>query len=477
MGTINQNILQAKYAVRGAIVLRAGEHEKALQRGEKRPFQEIVYCNIGNPQQLGQKPITFFRQVLALVEYPDLLQDSSAANIFPADARDRARRYLQEVRSVGAYSHSQGVEMVRREVAQFIERRDGHPADPEHIFLTDGASPGVQTVLRALLRDRNDGIMIPIPQYPLYSACIPLYGGSQVEYYLDESSGWSLSVAELERSLAQSKARGVKPRALVVINPGNPTGQCLDEANMRDIVTFCADNSLVLMADEVYQENVYVRNKPFVSFKRVLCDLKKADPNRFQSLELVSFHSTSKGMIGECGKRGGYFECFNVSSDVLAELYKLASISLCPNVLGQITVGLMVNPPKKGDPSHAQYEKEIGAIYESLRRRAEKVAATLNSLEGVSCNPSEGAMYCFPTITIPKKAVEEAKKQNVAPDLYYCLQLLDNTGICVVPGSGFGQREGTWHLRTTFLPLEDKLEPVLEKMKVFHAEFMKNTKN
>jgi alanine transaminase len=86
-------------------------------------------------------------------------------------------------------------------------------------------------------------------------------------------------------------------------------------------------------------------------------------------------------------------------------------------------------------------------------------------------------MYCFPQIRLPSKAIAEAKKQNVQPDLFYCMQLLDNTGICVVPGSGFGQADGTFHFRTTFLPLESQLDPVLEKMAVFHKQFMSKYKN
>ncbi len=434
-------------------------------------FADCCAGNIGNPQQLGQQPITYFRQVLALVEYDKLLE-GAAKSAFPADAVARAQAYLKEVKSVGAYSHSQGVELVRREVADFIGKRDGFLADPELVFLTDGASPGVQAWIRALIRNESDGLMIPIPQYPLYSACIPLYGGSAIEYFLDEKGGWSLSVEALQKSFDSAKGKKINPRALVVINPGNPTGQCLNVQNIRDIIGFCADRKIVIMADEVYQENVYVASKPFVSFRKVLKQLQQENATRFGAVQLVSFHSTSKGMIGECGKRGGYFEAIGIPPDVRAEFYKLASISLCPNVIGQLTVGLMVNPPRQGDPSYALYKQEVSGIYDSLKRRAEKVTGALRALEGVTCNPSEGAMYCFPQIRLPHSAIAAAKQAGVAPDLFYCLALLENTGICVVPGSGFGQEDGTFHFRTTFLPLENQLDPVLEKMAVFHKQFM-----
>lgn len=100
------------------------------------------------------------------------------------------------------------------------------------------------------------------------------------------------------------------------------------------------------------------------------------------------------------------------------------------------------------------------------------VEDTFNSFEGFSCNPVQGAMYAFPQIKIPAKAIEAAKKVNQAPDVFYAFQLLENTGICIIPGSGFGQRQGTYHFRTTILPQTDKLKAMLEKFREFHTEFV-----
>jgi len=321
-----------------------------------------------------------------------------------------------------------------------------------------------------LCRSSSDGICIPIPQYPLYSASIPLLGGSPVHYYLNEEKNWELEIKELARSVTEARKKGITPRALVVINPGNPTGQCLQLQNMKEIIDFCFHERLILMADEVYQENVYVKDyHPFYSFKKVLWDLGPKYRNDF---ELLSFHSVSKGFIGECGKRGGYCEMTNIDEEVRDEYYKLASINLCPNIIGQIMVGLMVNPPREGSDSYPLYIKERDAIYNSLKRRASLVCNALGQLEGVTCTVSEGAMYAFPKISLPPRAVEAALKSDKAPDAFYCLELLDKTGVCVVPGSGFGQRDGTWHFRTTFLPKEDDLKDVLQHIKVFHQQFI-----
>ena len=115
--------------------------------------------------------------------------------------------------------------------------------------------------------------MIPIPQYPLYSATLDLLGGHKVGYYLDEESLWGMKVEELERSLADAKSKGINVVALVLINPGNPTGQVLSSQEVKDIVMFCAKHNLVLLADEVYQENVYREGDEFFSCRRAADEL------------------------------------------------------------------------------------------------------------------------------------------------------------------------------------------------------------
>eukprot|EP00927_Polykrikos_kofoidii_P044439 TRINITY_DN38402_c0_g1_i1.p1 TRINITY_DN38402_c0_g1~~TRINITY_DN38402_c0_g1_i1.p1 ORF type:complete len:444 (+),score=69.81 TRINITY_DN38402_c0_g1_i1:181-1332(+) len=379
---------------------------------------------------------------------------------------------------MGAYTHSQGLPVVRAEVARFIEQRDGEPSgsvDPNAIFLTNGASDGVRMLMTALVRKApvyHDGMLVPIPQYPLYSATCTLLDGSLVPYYLDEAGGWSLDVAgELRKQLSSARADGCEVRGLVVINPGNPTSQTLTEANMKEVVALCAEEGLVLLADEVYQENIWREDRPFVSFRKVARSMGYTDEPS-SGLSLVSFHSISKGFIGECGLRGGYFELFGFPPEVKAQLYKLASVSLCSNTPGQIMTGLMVNPPQSADPSGTAYAAERDATLAALARRAVKVAAGLDALPGISCPPSDGALYAFPQVDLPAKFVAEAEAKNMAADEEYCLRLVDATGVVVVPGSGFGQAQGTWHFRTTFLPPEEKIDGVLERMGAFHRDLM-----
>mmetsp|Transcript_2443 Transcript_2443/g.6852 ORF Transcript_2443/g.6852 Transcript_2443/m.6852 type:complete len:511 (+) Transcript_2443:96-1628(+) len=475
LDTLNPQLLEAEYAVRGAILDKAEEIQRQIRANPTShgfPFDSIIPCNIGNPQALKQKPLSFVREVLSLVANPALLDIAgNLGQAFGADSIRRARMYLDRIpEGIGAYSNSQGIEVVREEVAAFIEQRDGHPSSAGNIFLTDGASAGVRMLYQAMLRPgNNDGILVPIPQYPLYSALLSLLGGKLVGYYLDESKGWGVTIAELKRALASGRSSGVNVRALVIINPGNPTGQCLGRAEMEEIVAFAAEEGLVLMADEVYQENVWDASKSFTSFKKVAVEMGEAS----KGFELVSYHTASKGFFGECGIRGGYFEVYNMDPDVKAQLYKLASITLCANTAGQIAIGLMVNPPREGNESYSTYAAERDGILASLERRAVKLAAALNSLEGVTTNQPEGAMYLFPQVKLPGAAVREAQGRGMTPDTFYCLRLLEATGIVTVPGSGFKQVDGTYHFRTTFLPPEDAIDQVTERMAGFHAAFMR----
>ena len=393
--TTNPKVRAAEYAVRGAVLDRAMELQAELESGSSTlPFDKVVKCNIGNPQALGQKPLTFVRQVLCLCMNPELLKTKKGSGWAPPDAIERAKAYLAAIPSTGVYTHSQGVRMVRDEVAAAMERRDGFPCDANDLFLTEGASAGVKIAIDMLLRNKQDAILTPIPQYPLYSAAIALRGGTLAPYNLDESAAWGVNVATLRESLRRSRRAGNEVRGMVVINPGNPTGQTLEESAMRDVIQLCADERLVLMADEVYQRNVYTEGKEFVSFKRVLRLMEQEGVLQEDTIQLISFHSISKGFTGECGLRGGYFELVGFSAAVKAEMLKLASIGLCSGVPGQLVVGLTSNPPREGDASFAKYEQESSAILSSLRTRQIKIVDALRKLEGVSCND---AGQCFKT--------------------------------------------------------------------------------
>lgn len=396
---INPHVKEAKYAVRGEIAIKSEEYRAQLRKlkddpptppdENSLPFDTVISANIGNPQQLDQKPITFFRQVLALLEYPNLIdhEDILPSLGYKQDAIDRARWLLKEIGSVGAYSQSAGAPAIRRSVAKYIENRDGFPADPNNIYLSAGASSGVNTLMNVMCASEKTGVLVPIPQYPLYTATLSLLNAQCCPYYLDEASGWGTDMEAIKSAYEEGKSKGIDIRALVIINPGNPTGASLPRKDIEAMIKFAAENHLVVMADEVYQTNVFIGE--FISFKKVLRELQKENPGSdgkegpYDHVELASLHSISKGMIGECGHRGGYFELVGFDKEVQDQIYKFISIMLCPPVIGQCCVELMVNPPVEGDPSYELYNKEFNGIKEGLQKRATALYEAFKQMEGV----------------------------------------------------------------------------------------------
>lgn len=476
IGNINPHVKAAKYAVRGELAVKSEEYRAQLAKGEGKdlPFDTVIAANIGNPQQLDQKPITFFRQVASILENPGLLEHEDVllkSLGYKSDVLERARKLLKEVKSVGAYSQSQGAPGIRQSVAEYIERRDGYPAKFEDIYLSNGASSGVNTLLHTICAKPETGIMVPIPQYPLYTATLSVLDARCVPYYLNEDQAWGTSLDSIATAYEQAVKEGTDVKAICVINPGNPTGASLPAEDIKAVLKFAAEKGLVVIADEVYQTNVFIGE--FISFKKALRDLQKESPGQYDHLELASLHSVSKGMVGECGHRGGYFELIGFDPEVAQEVYKFISIQLCPPVLGQCIVEMMVNPPKEGEPSYELYKQEYDGIFNGLKKRAYALYEAFKQMEGVECNEPQGSMYLFPTIHLPEKAVQQAKKEGRAPDEFYCFRMLDATGVCVVAGTGFGQKEGTLHFRTTFLaPGTDWTGRIVK----FHEEFMKEFK-
>ncbi|CAG4946220.1 unnamed protein product [Parnassius apollo] len=291
---INPNNVKLKYAVCGSLVICAAEIEKELKEGAKKPYKRVIKASIGDAQAMGQKPITFIRQVLACVSYPELIEKYD----FPSDVKQRAREILGACGggSVGAYSMSHGIESIRRHVAEYIERRDGHASDwrnvwahrpahqtPSRTFSSFSATISTEDrqVGEILFYPTSTSVMIPIPQYPLYSASLAMYGLEQVGYYLDEESNWGLDIKCIS--------------CLVVINPGNPTGQVLTRENIESILNFAYKHGLLLFADEVYQDNIYAEGSEFYSFKKVVREM--GEPYSSE-LELASFMSVNKGYMG-----------------------------------------------------------------------------------------------------------------------------------------------------------------------------------
>ena len=370
-------------------------------------FDNTTALNIGNPQKVGQGTITFNRQVMAGCIYRPLLETDAISE----DAKARCELIKSEWKSpIGAYTqNSKGGVFFRKSVADFINRRDGvDDSHEDNIFMTNGASEGVRIAFASLIRNSNDGILVPIPQYPLYSALITLGGGELMPYYLNEDAGWTCGVEDIERSIDEARLNGVAPRAIVVINPGNPTGQVMDRETLESIVKVAYEHQILIMADEVYQQNVYKEGKEFISMRKVIAEM--GDPYS-DAVELISMNSTSKGILGECGLRGGYFETHNLSNRAEEMLYKLKSIELCSNTPGQIATHLMVDPPQVARESADcvdLYNKEAGFVMGGMKERAKLLCDSFNEMKQVTCTEIEGAMYGFPKLHFSQKFIDAA---------------------------------------------------------------------
>ncbi|CAH2039109.1 unnamed protein product, partial [Iphiclides podalirius] len=463
---INRNLLDVNYAVRGPLLERALQIERELEKGVPKPFERVVRANIGDCHALGQKPITFIRQVLALVACPELMSSPD----IPEDVKRRVREILDDCtnRSVGSYSPSAGLRVVREAVASYLTSRDQVTAAADDIYLGNGATDLIKAVLAMFAGDvdgKPPAVMIPIPQYPLFSGALSELGVRQANYYLDEDHDWALDIGELERSWREAEVDS-HVRALVIINPGNPTGQVISRENIERIIKFAYDHDLFLLADEVYQENIV--SKPFHSFKKVMHEM--GEP--YSRMELASFVTCSKGWAAECGLRAGFLELVRLQGQVAAAFGRTRALRQCPGVLGQCALHCIVRPPQPGEPSYPLFAAQKLEVELTLAERSASAYEALNTIPGYSCNPIDGSMFAFPRVEIPERAQKEADERGLAPDEFYCLRLLEETGVCVVPGSGFGQREGTFHFRTTILHPPQEFSHMMDSIRRFHLQFL-----
>ncbi|CAL5986026.1 Alanine_aminotransferase [Hexamita inflata] len=472
---LNQAVIQAEYAVRGAVVIRAGEIAADMKKNpSKYKYNRISYLNIGNPMASGLTPMKFTRDLISLCIAPHLLNNNEEDLLklgYSQAVIERARLFMkQNPTGLGPYTHSKGYASIRQEVADFIKQRDGFECDPEHIFLSNGASSAIKDCIQLLAGPSagKSAFMIPIPQYPLYSATLVMNSAMKVGYELDEANNWTLDVKILEKvyQTHQVEHPEVKIRALIVINPSNPCGAVLPGKIATEVIDFCAKHDIALFADEVYQENLYHPTKEeersqFVSFKKTLREYELK--NKCAGPMLLSFHSVSKGFTGECGLRGGYMEVVNAPAHIQDQLYKVASVSLCSNSIGQLAVSVMVNPP-----ALAEYVDDAANKIATMERKAQMTYQILNANKHIDCQKVQGAMYAFPTLELPEAFVTECQNAGKLADNVYCMRLLEEEGICCVSGSGFLQKKNTWHLRMNILEQEELMPEVCKKMSEFH---------
>ncbi|XP_030218918.1 alanine aminotransferase 2-like isoform X1 [Gadus morhua] len=466
---VNPLVRNIRALKRGALVRQAVRIEEEIKQGMKKPYNEVIDVSRDNPHATGMKPMSFSRQVIASCIYPELIDSDK----MPLDVRERAKTLLECIGgSVGCYSDTIGIPIMRDSVSDFLTRRDeGVPSASGNIFITHGSDHGFGLLLTMLVRgDRSPlvGVLTPVPSQDFGNALVAS-GATAVPYYLDGQQGWRLHTEELQRAL-RSAREVCDPIALYVINPGDPTGHVQSRESMEEIIRFVYEEKLLLFANEDHQDILIGEGCMFISYKKVLAEMGSPFSD---AVELASIHSASKGFMGEGGLHGGYLELVNFDPSVQIEFDRLISLLGLP-IIGQLALEVMLNPLQPGEPSYEQYQEEIQHIRETLVHNVTRAFEVLDSLPGISCEPINGGASMFPRLHLPHIAIHQAKEEEKLPDFFYCSRLLEQTGLCVCPGSDLGLPEGTYHIRLCIMTSVDTMEEVLRRLGKFHKQFMKD---
>lgn len=410
-----KHIEEISYAVRGPLD-RITEQIEA--EGEK-----VVKLHIGDPATHGHETPIQLREIIL-----ETLKNEKCLH----------------------YGHSMGVPELREIIAKnssHIMGFNGMPVSRDDVGIGEGSTGPVDFCIGALLNP-GDEILIPDPGYPMYEAIIRKYHGVPKHYSLIEEKNWGLDISELEKKVTK------RTRAIVVINPGNPTGRNYDEKTLQDIRRFADKHGLMIFADEVYS---------FLNY-----DGKKHCP--LATLEgeypVITFGSLSKNYLSP-GLRVGWMiraDPNGLTQDYWAEVSKLASIRLCSAPLLQYALKPAFEDGRTRQ--HTLLKKGVDTFVKKMKRNAELTYDMLNNPEaGISCVRPEACFYALPKIDIPEGVT----------DFDFARDLLIHRHIQVNNGSGFGP-SGKGHIRIVFLPDYDTLKEVYEKIIDFKMNFMENGK-
>lgn len=330
------------------------------------------------------------------------------------------------------YAPSVGIPAAREAVAAECTRR-GMPLDPDRVVVTQGTSEGIELALTALAGP-GDEVLLPVPTYPLYTAVMAKIGATPVFYDTTPSNGWVPDVADIRRLITPAT------RALVVIDPNNPTGAAYPSAVRQGLVDLADEYNIPLLADEVYAD---------LAFDGPVEAITRHNPDA----PVITFSSLSKAYLAP-GWRTGWLAVGRTErlDDVLAGIRKLADGRLCSTTPMEYALAAALN----GDRSHQQEFRD------ALRARAEVTTMRLNGIEGMSVVAPTAAFYAMPRVTLPPGKT----------DADYVLALLRATGVLCVYGSGFGTRPEEGYFRVVFLASPAELSAIYDLVAGFTRQFL-----
>ncbi|MFL0161721.1 pyridoxal phosphate-dependent aminotransferase [Aquirufa salirivi] len=382
-----------KYEIRGPV------YDKALALQNQ--GYKITSLNIGNPAAFG-------------FETPDEIVHDIIVNI----------------RNAQGYTDSRGLFAARKAVMQYYQNKGVKNIVIEDIYIGNGVSELISLVMMALLNP-EDEVLIPSPDYPLWTTVVGLAGGNSVHYVCDESSDWQPDLEDMEAKITD------KCRAIVMINPNNPTGAVYSKETVGKLVQLAAKHKLILFSDEIYDKILFDQHEHFSAAG--LCD----------DILIVTMGGLSKNYRA-AGFRGGWMILTGAkhkAKSYIEGLNFLFSTRLCANVITQFGIQTALG----GYQSINDLVAPGGRLYKQMNLAYEK----LNAIDGVSCVKPKGALYLFPKIDLGKFTFED--------DEHFVMSLLEEQKILVVAGRGFNFKQRD-HFRIVFLPHVEQLSLALDKI-------------
>jgi len=382
------------YAVRDIVVLA----KEVAKTGK-----EMLYLNIGDPNQYD------FQTPRHMIE----------------------ATYKAMLENLNGYSPSSGIKEAVDSIAKEADKKG--IKNVHDIFVTTGASEAIEICLSALVNE-GENVLTPTPGYPLYTAIAAKLRNIENPYYLDEENGWQPDIEDIKSKVND------KTRAIILINPNNPTGSNCSKETLLEIIDVALEHNLVIFADEIYDKLLFDGEE----------QISIASLNR--DVPVVTFGGLSKNYMVPGFRIGwGIVSGDEVQlRDYIEAINKILRARLCANHPEQYAIPVAL----EGDQSH------IGEAMEKLTRRRNMTVEMLNAVDGISCVAPKGAFYAFPKLHINNS------------DNHFIAELIKATGVVVVPGTGFGQVPGTQHFRAVFLPPEDILEKAYNNIADFFGKYV-----
>jgi aspartate/methionine/tyrosine aminotransferase len=355
---------------------------------------------------------------------------------FDFDTPAQIKKALVEAVEQGAnwYAPSEGLPELREAISEKERKINRVLVEPEGVIVTQGISEGIQLLVAAAV-ENGDEVLVPGPTYPPYMSYVKFFGGKPVSYETIEEDNWQPNVDDIRAKI------GTKTRAIVVINPNNPCGALYTRKIVKEIVDLAGEYNLLLVSDEIYDRIVF--KEGFVSAASIAKDVPVIGMNGFSKTYLMT------------GWRLGYMYFYDLEG-------KLAELKEC--IEKETRVRLSANTPvqRAGVAALRGSQQHIGALVKKLRDRRDYAWKRLNEMKGISCEKPEGAFYVFPKV--------DGVGSRWKSDKDFARQLLEETGVLVVHGSGFDPTYGSKHFRAVILPPLETLEAALDQLERFMSK-------